>query len=41
MLVTKALAACADYGVPRLLLGGGVIANRRLREVALERAEAG
>ncbi len=38
MLVTKALAACADHGVPRLLLGGGVIANRRLREVAAERA---
>lgn len=42
VLVTKALAACADYGVPRLLLGGGVIANARLREVALARAaEAG
>ncbi|GAA5147538.1 tRNA (adenosine(37)-N6)-threonylcarbamoyltransferase complex transferase subunit TsaD [Microbacterium pseudoresistens] len=42
VLVTKALNACADLGVPRLLLGGGVIANRRLREVALERAaEAG
>ncbi|MGW8481852.1 tRNA (adenosine(37)-N6)-threonylcarbamoyltransferase complex transferase subunit TsaD [Microbacterium sp. NPDC055903] len=40
VLVTKALAACADRGVPRLLLGGGVIANRRLREVALQRAEA-
>lgn len=39
VLVTKAFAACADLGVPRLLLGGGVIANRRLREVALERAE--
>lgn len=38
VLVTKALAACADYGVPRLLLGGGVIANRRLREVAVQRA---
>jgi N6-L-threonylcarbamoyladenine synthase len=42
VLVTKALAACADRGVPRLLLGGGVIANQRLREVALARAaEAG
>ncbi|MGX1693956.1 tRNA (adenosine(37)-N6)-threonylcarbamoyltransferase complex transferase subunit TsaD [Microbacterium keratanolyticum] len=42
VLVTKALAACKDLGVPRLLLGGGVIANRRLRDVALERAaEAG
>ena len=38
VLVTKALAACRDLGVPRLLLGGGVIANRRLREVALARA---
>lgn len=42
VLITKALAACADYGVPRLLLGGGVIANARLREVATMRcAEAG
>lgn len=40
VLVSKALAACADFGVPRLLLGGGVIANARLREVALARAEA-
>jgi N6-L-threonylcarbamoyladenine synthase len=40
VLVTKALNACRDHGVPRLLLGGGVIANRRLREVALERAAA-
>ncbi|MFT4260210.1 tRNA (adenosine(37)-N6)-threonylcarbamoyltransferase complex transferase subunit TsaD [Microbacterium sp.] len=40
VLVTKALAACEDLGVPRLLLGGGVIANRRLREIALERAGA-
>lgn len=40
VLVTKALAACADRGVPRLLLGGGVIANRRLREQTIERAEA-
>lgn len=40
VLITKALAACADFGVPRLLLGGGVIANRRLREVAITRADA-
>ena len=40
VLVTKALDACAERGVPRLLLGGGVIANRRLRDVALERAAA-
>jgi len=42
VLVTKALDACARHDVPRLLLGGGVIANRRLRDVALARAaEAG
>lgn len=40
VLVTKALDACERFDVPRLLLGGGVIANRRLREVALERAAA-
>ena len=40
VLVTKALAACAQYDVPRMLLGGGVIANRRLRDVAAERASA-
>ena len=38
VLVTKALDACAQYGMTRLLLGGGVIANKRLREVAIERA---
>ena len=40
VLVTKAIAACTELGVPRLLLGGGVIANARLREVAEERADA-
>lgn len=40
VLVTKALDACERYGVPRLLLGGGVIANKRLRDVALERGAA-
>ena len=40
VLVTKALDACAHTGVPRLLLGGGVVANRRLREVATARADA-
>ena len=32
VLLTKALAACADRGVPRLLLGGGVgsVLERRL-----------
>ncbi|MDQ1531702.1 MAG: tRNA N6-adenosine threonylcarbamoyltransferase [Microbacteriaceae bacterium] len=40
VLVTKALDACAETGIDRLLLGGGVVANRRLREVATLRAEA-
>jgi N6-L-threonylcarbamoyladenine synthase len=40
VLLTKAVAACTDLGVPRLLLGGGVIANARLRQVAQERADA-
>ena len=40
VLVSKAIAACADLGVPRLLLGGGVVANARLRQVAEERADA-
>jgi N6-L-threonylcarbamoyladenine synthase len=40
VLVAKALDACAQLGVPRLLLGGGVIANARLRAVATERAAA-
>ncbi|MFM6963663.1 MAG: tRNA (adenosine(37)-N6)-threonylcarbamoyltransferase complex transferase subunit TsaD [Micrococcales bacterium] len=37
VLVTKAVNACLDHGVKRLLLGGGVVANRRLRELAAER----
>jgi N6-L-threonylcarbamoyladenine synthase len=42
VLTAKAVAACADFGIPRLLLGGGVIANARLREVAAQRcASAG
>ena len=40
ILLTKALAACADFGVPRLLLGGGVVANARIRELAAERCAA-
>lgn len=42
VLLTKALAACEDFSVPHLLLGGGVVANARVREVAAQRcAEAG
>lgn len=38
VLLTKALAACADLGVPRLLLGGGVVANAALRAEAERRS---
>ena len=42
VLLTKALWACADLGVPRLLLGGGVVANSVLRSEAARRcAEQG
>ena len=42
VLAKKAVAACARSGVPRLVLGGGVAANRGLRARALELAtEAG
>lgn len=40
VLVTKALAACADFGIPRLLLGGGVVANGALRAEAERRCAA-
>ncbi len=38
VLLSKATAACTDLGVPRLLLGGGVVANARVRQLAAERA---
>lgn len=42
VLIGKALAACEEYGVPALLLGGGVAANSRVRGLAEERcAQAG
>jgi N6-L-threonylcarbamoyladenine synthase len=40
VLLTKAFNACNDLGVPRLLLGGGVVANARVRELAQDRALA-
>jgi N6-L-threonylcarbamoyladenine synthase len=40
VLIKKAVSACKELGVPRLLLGGGVVANARLREVAKEQCEA-
>ena len=39
VLVTKAINACQDNNVPRLILGGGVVANSRLREVAQARCQ--
>lgn len=42
VLLTKALDACREFNVPRLLLGGGVVANARVRALAEQRcAEAG
>lgn len=37
VLLTKAINACKDFNVNRLLLGGGVVANARLREEAQKR----
>jgi N6-L-threonylcarbamoyladenine synthase len=39
VLVGKALAACEEFGIPRLLLGGGVIANSRVRGLATQRCD--
>ena len=40
VLTAKAVSACLEHGVPRLLLGGGVAANARIRELAAERCAA-
>ena len=40
VLVSKALDACQEHGVPRLVLGGGVAANSRVRALAEERCAA-
>lgn len=40
VLLTKALWACEEFQIPRLLLGGGVVANARLREEAKRRCDA-
>ncbi|MCU1545150.1 MAG: tsaD [Homoserinimonas sp.] len=40
VLLTKAIAACHAHGVPRLLLGGGVVANARVRQLAEVRCAA-
>ncbi|MEL4154111.1 tRNA (adenosine(37)-N6)-threonylcarbamoyltransferase complex dimerization subunit type 1 TsaB [Corynebacterium bovis] len=40
VLTAKAVRACVDTGATTLLLGGGVSANRRLRELARQRCDA-
>jgi N6-L-threonylcarbamoyladenine synthase len=40
VLTSKAVQACRDKGVDHLLIGGGVAANSRLRELAQERCDA-
>lgn len=40
VLVSKAIDACEATGIPRLLFGGGVTANPRIRELAAERCAA-
>ena len=40
VLTKKALRACADTGAKVMLLGGGVSANRRLRELAAARCQS-
>jgi len=37
VLVSKAIAACEEHNAPRLLLGGGVAANSRVRALAEQR----
>ena len=42
VLTQKAVSAAIDYGIPRIVLGGGVAANSRVRALAEERCkEAG
>ena len=40
VLTKKAVAACKEYGVEHLVIGGGVAANSRLRVLAQERCDA-
>lgn len=40
VLTKKAVRACDEHGITHLLLGGGVAANSRLREVLAERCAA-
>ncbi|MFA5261090.1 MAG: tRNA (adenosine(37)-N6)-threonylcarbamoyltransferase complex transferase subunit TsaD [Candidatus Omnitrophota bacterium] len=38
ILIKKCLTACRDFGIPNLILGGGVAANSRLRQALAEAA---
>lgn len=40
VITRKAVLACTEHGIRSLLLGGGVAANRRLRELTQERCDA-
>lgn len=40
VITFKAVLACREQGITHLLLGGGVAANRRLRELTIERCAA-
>ncbi|MFT6565009.1 MAG: N6-L-threonylcarbamoyladenine synthase [Actinomycetes bacterium] len=40
VLTRKAIDACSEYGVHHLMIGGGVAANSRLREMAVQRGTA-
>ena len=40
VLIQKSLQACREHDTPRLLLGGGVAANSRVRGLAKERCDA-
>jgi N6-L-threonylcarbamoyladenine synthase len=40
VLTARAIAACREYDVRDMLIGGGVAANRRLRALAQERCDA-
>jgi N6-L-threonylcarbamoyladenine synthase len=40
VLTARAVAACRDRGIGTLVIGGGVAANSRLRELALARCDA-
>ena len=40
IITSKAVLACREHGITELLLGGGVAANRRLRELTGERCAA-